>query len=397
MPQASRKLTIALLYLAGIVQGVALVTFPAAGTIFASPSGFNLSSAEYGAMFIPQVGMAMFAAGLGPRLARRLGLFGLLLLGLGGDLASMALLSASPLLIGTHAALPLLCVATGALGLGFGATVTALNTLVEGLFPGRADGAVLTLNALLGLGTALAPVMVALFSAMGAWWALPLLTAILVAALMLAFALNAPPAAANADAGAPRGLPSRFWLYAAAALLYGVVETLSGNWATLYLSSERHVSATDASYALTAFWFSVTLGRVMFALLDRRLPARWVYVALPVGLAIVFELVARADGAAAGIGGFAAAGLACSAMLPLTISFGGAEFPSRAATISGELIAFYQIGYGLAAFGIGPAHALGGLAYSTAFSLGGLVALILGAVAYLVARPGARGASGNGP
>jgi FHS family glucose/mannose:H+ symporter-like MFS transporter len=395
MPEASGKLTIGLLYFAGVVQGLALVTFPAASTIFTSPSGFNLGSAQYGAMFIPQVGMAMFAAGLGSRLALRLGLFGLLLLGLSGDLASMALLSASPLLIGTNAAFVLLYVATGALGLGFGATVTALNTLVEGLFPGRADGAVLALNALLGLGTALAPVLVALFSALGAWWALPLLTAILLAALLIAFALNAPLSVANRAAGAPRGLPPRFWLYAAAALLYGVVETLNGNWATLYLSAERGASATDASYALAAFWLTVTLGRVAFALLDRLLPARWVYVALPLLLGVVFEFVARVDGAAAGIAAFAAAGLACSAILPLTISFGGAEFPSRAATISGELIAFYQIGYGLAAFGVGPLRMLGGFAYSTAFSIGGLVALMLGAVAFLVVRDPAHAGAGG--
>jgi len=44
----------------------------------------------------------------------------------------------------------------GALGLGFGATVMALNTLVEGFFPNSAEGAVLVLYALLGVGTALA-------------------------------------------------------------------------------------------------------------------------------------------------------------------------------------------------------------------------------------------------
>jgi fucose permease len=395
MPETASRLTIGLLYLAGVVQGLALVTFPAASTIFTSPAGFNLGSGQYGAMFIPQVGMAMFAAGFGPRLVRRLGLFGLLLLGLSGDLASMALLSTSPLLIGTNGAFVLLYVATGALGLGFGATVTALNTLIEGLFPGRADGAVLALNALLGLGTALAPVLVALFSALGAWWALPLLTTILLAALLTALALNAPPAAPNGAVRAPHGFPPRFWLYAAAALLYGVVETLNGNWATLYLSAERGVSATDASYALAAFWLAVTLGRVVFALLDRLLPAKWVYVALPLLLTVVFELIARVDGAAAGIVVFAAAGFACSAILPLTISFGGAEFPGRAAAISGELIAFYQVGYGLAAFGVGPLRALGVFTYSTAFSIGGLVALILGAVAFLVVRRGARGASGK--
>ena len=34
------------------------------------------------------------------------------------------------------------------------------------------------------------------------------------------------------------GLPRRFWLYAVLVLLYGVVETLNGNWATIYLGGK---------------------------------------------------------------------------------------------------------------------------------------------------------------
>jgi hypothetical protein len=62
------------------------------------------------------------------------------------------------------------------------------------------------------------------------------------------------------------------------------------------------------------------------------------------------------------------------------------QFPTRAATISGELIAFYQIGYGVAAFGVGPLKELGGVDYSTAFSLGSLVSLLLGGVALAIVR-----------
>src|SRR5580704_4246703 len=100
MPQAASTFTVCLLYLAGVVQGLALVAFPASSAIFTSPSGFGLSGAEYGAMFIPQVVLAILSSALGPGLARRLGLRGVLLLGLSADLLSMALFSASPLLIG---------------------------------------------------------------------------------------------------------------------------------------------------------------------------------------------------------------------------------------------------------------------------------------------------------
>src|SRR5215467_6924796 len=145
---------IGVVYSAGMVQGLALVTFPAASSIFTSADGFGFDSTRYGAMFLPQVIMAVLASGLAPQLARRWSLRSVLLVGIAGDIVSMALLAFSRLLIGTpDSAFAVLLVATGALGLGFGATVTALNTYAEAFFPQRADGAVLALNALLGLST----------------------------------------------------------------------------------------------------------------------------------------------------------------------------------------------------------------------------------------------------
>jgi MFS transporter, FHS family, glucose/mannose:H+ symporter len=390
--QSASRFEIALLYLAGVVQGLALVTFPAASTIFASPTGFALSSTQYGAMFIPQVVLAILASAFGARLARRLELRGVLMLGLCADLVSMALLAISPLLIGTHAAFVLLCIATGALGLGFGATVMALNTLVEGFFPSTADGAVLLLNALLGVGTALAPALIALFLGLGAWWALPALMVVFVALLL--FGVLRAPLRLPYNAATPAGrLPARFWFYAAAVLLYGVVETLCGNWATLYLSTQREVPAQEAAFALTAFWVMVTLGRVIVAFLDRVLPPRGIYVALPILLAVAFQFVSRSSGAADGIAGFAAAGLACSAFLPFSISFAGTEFPRQAATMSGALISFYQVGYGVAAFGVGPMRQGLGLDFSTMFSAGSLVAIALAIVAVVVTRHPSHGAT----
>src|SRR5262245_32013781 len=42
-------------YAAGLIQGIALVTFPAASTIFTDPSQYGLSNTQYGTMFLPQV------------------------------------------------------------------------------------------------------------------------------------------------------------------------------------------------------------------------------------------------------------------------------------------------------------------------------------------------------
>jgi len=176
------------------------------------------------------------------------------------------------------------------------------------------------------------------------------------------------------------------WLYAIAVFLYGIVETLNGNWAVLYLSAERGASARAASFALTAFWVMVTLGRVLIASISRYVRARWIYVALPILLVAVFQLAARVQDASAGILAFGLAGLACSAFLPLSISFGGSEFPQLSAVMAGELIAFYQLGCGVAAFGIGPLRDWIGLPFHTIFATGSIIAGLLAAFAFLVAR-----------
>ena len=52
-------------YAAGLVQGIVLVTFPAASTIFTDPAQYDLSSTQYGTMFLPQVVTAIIASLLG--------------------------------------------------------------------------------------------------------------------------------------------------------------------------------------------------------------------------------------------------------------------------------------------------------------------------------------------
>ena len=119
----------------------------------------------------------------------------------------------------------------------------------------------------------------------------------------------------------------RFWLYAAVVLLYGIVETLNGNWSTLYLTQQRGVPIQWASLALTAFWAMVTVGRVLAAVISSRVPARWIYLGLPMLLVVAFLVVSQVSTAIGGVLAFGLAGLACSAFFPLSISFGGEEFP----------------------------------------------------------------------
>ncbi len=114
---------------AGLVQGIVLVTFPAASTIFTNKSEYGLSSTQYGTMFLPQVALAIAASLLGPGLARRITAKRVYLIGLTCSTISMVLLLASTLVkTNQSAAYPLLLVATAFLGAGFGLTVPTLNT-----------------------------------------------------------------------------------------------------------------------------------------------------------------------------------------------------------------------------------------------------------------------------
>jgi hypothetical protein len=71
----------------------------------------------------------------------------------------------------------LLLLATACLGAGFGLGVPALNTLAAAFHAEAVDRAILALNALLGLGTVLAPVFVAIFLGLDAWWGMPVVSA----------------------------------------------------------------------------------------------------------------------------------------------------------------------------------------------------------------------------
>jgi MFS transporter, FHS family, glucose/mannose:H+ symporter len=382
-----RRTEVILIYVTGLIQGLALVTFPAASSIFTSPHGYGFSASRYGLMFLPQVILAILASSLGPGLARRWTLKHVLLAGLTADLLAMTLLAFSHWLQDhSDLAYAILLVATGALGFGFGAVVMSTNTFAQKFAPGRENRAVLILNALLGAGTALAPLLVAIFLGLGAWWLLPVIVAVALAGLLLVSANLPLEATVKAGSASVSGLPSRFWLFAAAALLYGIGETLNGNWSGPYLTGEGGVSAQGASFALTAFWGMVTMGRIIFAPLSSRTTVRWIYIGLPALLILAFQAVSHAHGETSGVLAFGLAGLACSAFFPLCISLSGQAFPQFAAETAGVVVAFYQSGYGVAAFGVGPLRELAGLSFGDIYSLGSLVAALMLFVAIIAVR-----------
>jgi fucose permease len=285
-----------------------------------------------------------------------------------------------------------LLAATTFMGIGFGFTVPALNTFAAAFFPKKVDRAVLVLNALLGLGTALAPVFVALFVGFGIWWGLPALVGVLIVGLLWFSARQTLKTHETSDAThAGKGKkvwPARFWIFAAFALLYGVCETMNGNWAVTEMTKRFGAKASIASLALAIFWGMVTVGRIVFAGIEKWFPEKLVCRVLPFGVAAAFLATAWApkNDSLLGVLSFALAGLSCSALLPLTISFGQKELTTIASSVAEDLIAFYQIGYGIAAFGVGPLQTQGGLTLNVIYGGTAVVALAMSALSFILTR-----------
>ena len=388
---ASRR-EVSVVYLAGIVQGIVLVTFPAASTIFTDPDQYDLSNTRYGFLFVPQVLTAITASLLGSSLARRSSTKRVYLAGLLAGLVAMVLLLVSQFFESDSAAFPMLLVATAFLGVGFGLTVPALNTLTAAFHPQTVESSVLVLNALLGLGTALAPVFVAVFVGLGFWWGLPLTSAILLAALTAVSVALPLRADAPAQKGAGRRRARDPGPLLGLRRLRGALRGLRDPERKLVAArhDERAGRLDHGGGRRPDGVLGDGHGRPCPFRRDRAPGAVTPHLpraAVPAGRDVRAHRASSPTATSPlGVLAFGLAGLGCSALLPLTIGFGQEELVSMSAAAAGGVIAFYQVGYGLAAFGVGPLldH---GVELPTVYKLAAFVAAGMGLVSLAVTRP----------
>ncbi len=360
-PRAVAWAPVLAVYAAALLQGMTLVSFPAVSAVLKSV--LSLTDADYGAIFLPQVALAIIGGIIGGALAGRIGLKALLITALAANGASQALLAAAGF-VPTDLGFPLLLGGTAALGLGFGLIGAPINALPRLLFPLRAETAIVAAHTLIGLGLALGPLLAAPFIAANAWYgfSIALIALTVVVAAAGGFVPLPADAAAAARDGTSRAGPSPvsaagFWLFAGITILYAFAEGTFANWAVIYLKDGRGLDETIASYALSAFWGALVAGRLIISVLVLKVPAKLIWLTLPALMIAAFWLLPLADSAITGIGFFALAGIACSAFLPLTISLAAERFPDSVAFVSSMLIAALMAGVGIGSFLIGALQA----------------------------------------
>lgn len=377
-------LAIGVLYLTALLQGLAMVSFPASSAILTGPLG--LSDAQYGAIFLPQVALAIVGSIGGGTLAQKWGLKPLLLVTLLANAASQVLLGGA-IWVDSALAFPAVLVGTASMGFAFGVGGAPLNSYPPLFFPEKSDTAVVALHSLLGAGLAIGPVLVAPFIARDAWIGFPLLLAVLCGLTLLGASGLSFPTDDDEDesADAPRPVRSGlFWAFVVAAVAYAFAEGTFSNWAVMYLHEARGVPEATAGLSISVFWAALVAGRLLTSALVLRISSQSVLLVLPVLMGTAFLLLPLAEGAALGIGLFAVAGLGCSSFFPLIVTLIGKAYPEHVAWASSMMIASLMLGVGAGSFIFGPLRST--FSFETIYQLSTLYPAIAFAAAVFVVR-----------
>jgi predicted MFS family arabinose efflux permease len=340
------------LYGAALLQGLVLVSFPASSAVLRHMHGF--SEAQYGAIFLPQVLLAVVGALAGSALAGRLSLKKLLLVSLAANALSQMALFASPEL--TTSAYICILFATGCLGFGFGLSGAPLNSLPGLLFPARRDTALVAVHSSMGAGLMLGPLLVGWMAAAGLWRAFPSGLVLLLLVLCWIISGTTLPDERRHDDNPPPPLAQLLvsvWPLLLIAVLYALSEGIFSNWAVIYLHEGRAVPEMTATLALSAFWGALVAGRLLATLLLLKLRAQLLWLALPPLMLAAFWLLPYVNSGNSGVMLYALGGLACSAFFPLTVAIAVRIHPRQAAALSSLLTAALMLGVGAGSFLIG--------------------------------------------
>jgi fucose permease len=374
-------------YLIAFLQGLTLVSFPASSAVLKQMHGF--SDAQYGAIFLPQVAMAVLGAVAGGTLARRLGLQPLLWLAAAGNGLSQLALAASFWVV-PALAFPVILAGTALLGLSFGLGGAPLNGFPPQFFPRRAPTAVVALHTLMGLGLMVGPLLASGFGLAGWWLGFPLSLLGLSVLLAVAAASVRLPAGGGVEPAriaveSPPLHSSAFWIFAAIAVLYAFAEGTFSNWAAIYLRESKGLSEVVAGLALSVFWGAMVAGRLLVSVAVTWISPLTIWLVLPALMVAAFLLLPAADTPLLGLSLFALAGLACSAFFPLTITLASERFPAHVAWVSSMMIAALMLGVGMGSFVIGPLREW--LTFEQLYRLSAFYpAMVIGLALWMVAR-----------
>ena len=347
---ATRTAQATTVLLASVVTGLVGTAFAASASVLRAR---GLSDAQYGSLFVPLVTLAALGAAGGGFVVERVGAKRVLALGFLFMALSQAALAATPFAAATLV-YPVALLGTALLGLGAGVSAGPLNAYPQVLFPSRSESAVVATHATVGVGLAITPLLAGAALARGAWLAVPLLLFLASAALLVTVEREdlPEPEARGKARSRPIG-DAGLRLFLAIAFLYGISESIYGNWAVLHLTEERGLDVAAAGLALAAFWAALTVGRFGVAALVLRVPPARVLPVLAALMAGACLLVPLSTTPRRAVLLYALGGLGCSAVFPLAMGLAGRRFPAHRSWVSSAMYAALCAGIGVGSFSAG--------------------------------------------
>jgi fucose permease len=246
------------------------------------------------------------------------------------------------------------------------------------------------LHACYGLGATLGPLTITAVMTRGASWRVGYITiAAALGAMTVAFASTRRGWDAPANDEAPRGTPEvgrlrdalerpAVWLNGALFFVYTGLEVVAGQWMFSVFTEGRGIGVGAAGVAVSAYWASLTLGRVVFgALAARRAPARLLQVSL-VGAPTAALVLWWSPRPTIGLVGLAALGFTFAPIYPLLVTMTPQRVGPRYVTQAlGVQVAVAYLGAAALPGAAGALASVLGLEVVPAFLFAGTVAFAL--------------------
>lgn len=271
------------------------------------------------------------------------------------------------------------------LGLGGGAIDAALNTYVAS---SHGPATLNWLHACYGIGAAAGPLVMAGVIERGLPWQRGYLI-VGAAQLVLAGAFTATlrswPRTAGADSnahdaarmGTTLALPGAR-LGIATFIAYAGVEASFGAWTYTLLTLGRGIAPVTAGVIVSAYWGSLTGGRLLAASVGARVPIQWLLQRAVSGVAAGALLVQLNLGTAVTVIGVVLAGLACGPIFPTLVALTPARLgASHTANAVGFQIAAAALGLSVVPGVVGVVADAAGVWWIATLLLGLSVMLVL--------------------
>ena len=256
--------------------------------------------------------------------------------------------------------LPLALLCAVLAGMGQGAYSVSNNILAIHLFPRRAAVVLNLMNVFYGVGAVMGPALVGvslnLFgTALAPIWlgsGLLLLVGGLAWRIFPKTILPAHPPLPVQAAGQAAPNPYRsaqMWLISAVLLIYVGVETGLSAWASTYIQRTTSLGAAAGAWVTSAFWFAITLGRIVAVWAGMRFsawltPARLVLICLA-GAAVGVGILAASPGLiGATILALALVGFAFGPVYPTAIASLSFWYPQSASTATSMAAGIGSVG-----------------------------------------------------